>query len=396
MLACHTRQQGLTTVFMTVILLLGLAILTVYANRVAIFDLKMTANQLSTATAFQAAESGREHMASLLEWYNRACRTGNSTCDTDGDGDGVMDNRCFQDDGALVAGNYENNTTVSCTLTTGGSAVTRSLPLTGNVNGNTYRVQLRRLGATNNYALLRVESEGCDALNGNCVTVSQTFVFKSALVGKPSAPLTAKGTVSTGGSASIVNEDYSTSGLTVHSGSTFNDEDNADSLESLPGTPPEASVADNDTTLSGLSDDDYFTDFFGDTKANVQASATQINPGNANSELNGQAGKVLWISGDTTINSNITVGTLEQPVILIVDGALHINGNVTIYGLVYCTAIVWDNTGMGNVNIYGAAVAEGSFTGNGNPTITYTPTITNNIYQNLGEYVRVIGTWRDF
>lgn len=361
----HTfrKQQGMATVLISVILLAGLSILTLYANRVAIFDLKTTANQINSNLAFQAAEYGLEQTVANIQ--EMSWRTANLV---DADNNNVMDP-------TIANNNFGTSQSFTATIT--------------------------RLSTGDN-SILRIDSRGCSDGCSPCVNtcantsqVSQIMMFKSALSGKPSAPMTAKGSVSTGGNADIVNLDPSTSGLTVHSGST-NVQTGSATLHSLPGTPPEASVAKGDTTLSTLTDDQFFEEFFGDTKTNVQASSVSVNPANANSQLNGMTGKKIWIEGNTHINSNVTIGSLAEPVILIVNGELQVNGTVTIYGLVYCTSIVWDNTGMGNVNIYGAAVAEGSFTGNGTPTITYTPTVTNNLHANLGEYVKVIGSWRDF
>lgn len=361
----HTfrKQQGMATVLVSVILMLGLAIMTLYANRVAIFDLKMTANQVNSNLAFQAAERGLEE--TIANMQVSSWRTTNLV---DSDNNNIMDT-------SIANTSFGTSQSFAATIT--------------------------RLSAGDN-SVLRIDSRGCSdgcspcaSTCANTAAVSQVMMFKSALSGKPSAPMTAKGSVATGGNADIVNLDPDTSGLTVHSGSA-NVQTGSATLHSLPGTPPEASVAKNDTTLATLTDDQFFQEFFGDTKANVQASAYPVSAANANSQLNGLTGKKIWISGNTQINSNITVGSLAEPVIIIVDGELRVNGTVTIYGLVYCTAIVWDNTGMGNVNIYGAAVAEGSFTGNGTPTITYTPTVTNNLHTKLGEYVKVIGSWRDF
>ena len=359
----YRKQQGLATVLVSVVLMLGLAIITLYANRVSIFDLKSSSNQVQSSLAFQAAEYGLEQTIANIQV--QSWRTANFSTATGSN---------------ITLANTANNSFGT---------------------SQSFAATITRLSVGDN-SLLRIDSRGCsDACSPcansctNTATVSQVLMFKSALSGKPSAPMTAKGSISTGGNADIINLDPDTSGITVHSGSG-NVQTGSATLHSLPGTPPEASVAKNDTTLTSLTDEQFFQEFFGDTKANVQASSVIVNPSNANKELDGMTGKKIWIPGDTQINSNITVGSMTEPVIIIVDGELKINGTVTIYGILYCTSIAWDNTGMGNVNIYGAAVAEGSFSGTGTPTITYTPTVTKKLNTELGEYVKVIGSWRDF
>ncbi len=357
------RQRGLATIVVALVLLVGISIVSLFANRVTLFDLRMADNQYKAGKAFQAAEAGLERAIARMQ--DKAWRDANFI---DGNSDGVMPD-------------------APATETLG--------------TDQTHRVTFTRLGGDNK--TLRIDSRGCSDACSPCTAscagnalVAHILQFKPSLAGVPSAPMTAKGNVQTGGNADIVNTDPSTNGLTVLAGGNTLSVGSA-TLTSLPGTPPGASVAMNDTTLSSLSDDQFFMEFFGDTKANVQAAAHQVTcSGVCNASLSGQTGKVIYVTGNTQISSNITIGSTASPVILIVDGTLHITGNVEIYGIVYCTAIIWDNTGMGTVNIHGGAVAEGSFTGNGTPTITYDKTVMDNLHDALGTYAKVIGSWRDF
>lgn len=354
------RQQGLATIVISLMLLFGIAVVTLYANRVAIFDLRMANNQYHGGKAFQAAEAGLEYATAMLQ------------------------------DAAWRSANLTSTSTPDTVLYTLAAA-----QAVGGVADQTFTYAITQLGTDD--SVLRIDSTGCSesCANGSA-TVSQVLYFKSALAGVPSAPLTAKGNIQTGGNADIINTDESTNGLTVHAGGG-NVQVGSATLTTVSGTPPEASVVKDDTTLSSLSDDQFFMEFFGDTKENVKNSAYQVTcSGVCNTELSGQTGKVIYVTGDTDITSNLTIGSSTAPVILIVDGTLHISGNVEIWGILYCTAIVWDNTGMGTVNVHGSAVAEGDFTGTGTPTITYDTDVMNNLHDALGTYAKVLGTWRDY
>lgn len=365
MINIHIRaQSGMATIAVALILLFGISVITLFANRVALFDIRMSSNQYSATTAFQAAEAGLEKVLASMQ-------------------DMSWRNTYMQDS------SFTNNNKPTLQESLSGS-------------GSAYKVTIERVH--NNNLLLKLVSlgcsDGCSPCNDTCPSkakVVQYVRFKPYLSGAPSAPMTAKGNIQTGGNADIINQDPTTTGLTVHAGGS-NVQVGSATLTTLPGTPPEASIAKSDPTLSSLSDDQFFMEFFGDTKDNVKNSADlRINcNGTCNTELSGHTGKLIYVTGNTQISSNLTIGSPTAPVVLIVDGELKITGNVQIHGIVYCTAIVWDNTGMGTVNIYGGAVAEGNFTGNGTPTITYDTTVLKKLNKEMGRYAKVLGTWRDF
>jgi hypothetical protein len=84
-------------------------------------------------------------------------------------------------------------------------------------------------------------------------------------------------------------------------------------------------------------------------------------------------------------------------VILIIEGGasgFKLNGTADIYGIVYVIGD-WDNSGGGNANISGAAVAEGEFHSTGTPNPTYDETVLNRLNA-LGTFARIPGSWKDF
>ena len=97
-----------------------------------------------------------------------------------------------------------------------------------------------------------------------------------------------------------------------------------------------------------------------------------------------------------TLNSNGTYGSPTAPVILVVNGNVHVQGTITIYGVLYCQDGTWDNTGGGDAQIVGAAIAEGNFTATGTPNPTYDPNVLRRLRETTGQYAKVPGGWRDF
>jgi hypothetical protein len=104
----------------------------------------------------------------------------------------------------------------------------------------------------------------------------------------------------------------------------------------------------------------------------------------------------IWVDGDLNVNSNVTIGSANDPIILVVDGDVHFNGTIQLYGVVYSTGMTWDNTGGGGALIRGAAISEGNYTGNGTPDYFYDPNVLSRLRNTLTSFVRVPGSWRDF
>jgi hypothetical protein len=74
---------------------------------------------------------------------------------------------------------------------------------------------------------------------------------------------------------------------------------------------------------------------------------------------------------------------------------------VNIVGLLYSQAAAWNNGGLGDVRLQGAAIAEGNLVASGigggnNPWVAYRADILSRLRLSTGSFVRVPGSWRDF
>ncbi|BAL25518.1 hypothetical protein [Azoarcus sp. KH32C] len=399
------KQRGAVMV-VALVLLVAVTLTALFTNRNLIFGVKSQGNQIKSIMAQEAAMGGLDTALAVLTtkenrdlllvgspavgaWYNG--RLYGFFLDTNGDG------------------KADSLSLVSTT-----SATAPAVPTTGVVTS--FQVRFRRLATpasiTEENRVVRIDVLGCadgqppNASNSACTArsiVTQSTIYKPGLASAPAAALTAKGDVTLSGNVQISNTDTATNGTTVHSGGDVSGLGSSQ-LVTIPGTPEGASVAPNDTTLNNLSDDQFFQGFFGASKESVQADATQIScSGSACGgaiKTQESSPRVLWVnSSDAQITASGTggqIGSASAPVILIVNGPLQITGNVTIYGLVYCTAITWDNTGGGTSAIIGAAIAEGDFTATGTPNPTYDPAVLSNLGLRLGTYVRVAGGWKDW
>jgi hypothetical protein len=103
----------------------------------------------------------------------------------------------------------------------------------------------------------------------------------------------------------------------------------------------------------------------------------------------------IWVQGNLLVNSSGNIGTVSEPVLLIVNGDLTFSvTGVTIFGLAYMRTANWALAGAGDIQ--GALVAEDNITGTGATTVTYNADVLRRLRQNTGSLVRLPGSWRDF
>jgi type IV pilus assembly PilX-like protein len=258
-----------------------------------------------------------------------------------------------------------------------------------------------------------------------------TYVGKLApLPNSPTNPLISKGAVDVGGNATVVNY---FNNLTTWTGNTLTSSSaTGKTMVANPSMPYQSSygstpsalasavqgnsgcgtgnnlictttsglagpdVVASDTTLSNLNDAQFFANFFGMSPENYRNLMADKVLTDTQAEQSGALStpQIYWVDvasgGEFTLGD--TIGTLANPVILIVNGDLRLNASNDFYGLLYVTGNV---TGGGSPNIFGSMVVEGSVNTNGAPNIIYYPTALGNTDQ-LSKFASMPGTWRDF
>ena len=140
-----------------------------------------------------------------------------------------------------------------------------------------------------------------------------------------------------------------------------------------------------DVSLGNLTSDQFFGLFFLQdkqaTKDLADAGGNRLNPGSippANTPGKITSG-LYWIGNgnnitvsttNTSINGGV-FGSVEEPIVLIVNGDLSISGNVDIHGLVY---VAGELRITGTPTVYGSVVSEnGPNTGAGTLNIVFVP-----------------------
>lgn len=126
---------------------------------------------------------------------------------------------------------------------------------------------------------------------------------------------------------------------------------------------------------------------------------------NSCSTLNGSSTGLIWVDGDCSLSSNVIVGAVDQPVILVVtDGDLTMNGGAEVNGMVFSfrkptTVADFEMDMAGGARVNGV-VASNHQVGHSNGTYNsvYDADILAELEQNDAfQRVAVVpGSWRDF
>lgn len=413
-------QRGAATLLVVVVLFFILALVSAYAGRTLIFEQRISANNQRATQAFEAAEAGIEFAIASLGAgrVDDACQATTNTAfnsfrqrHMNIDGTGAY--------GLSVA---QSNLRPTCMVLNGGTtcscpngAPALVVPV-GTATAPTFQVRFDTAGIAQP-GVVRVISKGCNGIGSQCYAgvaaaadaeaeVSVLLGLNSALATPPSAAITALGNVNfNGGAITVSNTDAPSRGITIDAGGTVTNA-GAAVLRGLPGTPGTASIQNNDTSLSTLNGDRLFVSLFGMDRATYRSQPAVVRVDcNGNCALqiaqavSANPGRVVWVEGNTTIDSNQVIGSAAEPVMLFVRGDLTIAANLQLTGMLYLHSAGGANTvtvTAGATSVVGAVVVEGALATVGAPTISFDPDVLRTIGQTQGSLVRIPGSWRDF
>lgn len=224
----------------------------------------------------------------------------------------------------------------------------------------------------------------------------------SAVRSPPAAPLVAKGSITASGAdgLGLHNTSPGSAGLLATAGGALNGlQDNR--LESVPGTPPSAALIATDSHLSQV-DADLFRMFMGATAERYQqhASLRVVScSGDCAPALEDayKAGiRILWVDGPLTISSNKTLGTADDPIVVIANGAVTLSGPFQLSGMLVSRGdLDWSNTSGLTSLVNGVVLAEGDVRTTGKMDIYYQTKVVDQLRNRVGSFVRVPGGWTD-
>jgi hypothetical protein len=408
-------------------LLLGLSIAAFYLNRNIVFEQKTAVNYMQSAKALEYAEAGLEWATGML----------NSPYDIDGScvalttsaksfrkiyvltkygdasspsSDVIPATNTYPGcalNGAAWACKCPTPTTSEQVANLGSSLVPKFTVAFEAVAGDAEAVRVTSWGCTAQAAVCRSgQTTGADA----SARLSVILKLKPVLRAAPSSSLTCGTSCTIGGSYNIVNSDVGTNGILVNAGTTITTSPGT-TLSSIPGQPTANALVGSDSSLSSLASSDptcnqsqMFNAYFGSSIANYMSNPTTktLSCGSAadcNAKLMDaydQGWRDFYFSSDVQLSGNGTLGSLSDPITMVTPGALTINGNWNVYGMVFSNSADYNNLGTGAANITGAIVSCAAYNNNGNGTLAYSAAVMTNLRRSTALAVRVPGSWRDF
>ncbi len=362
------RQSGASLLIMTLILMSLTMVIIIFAANYGAMQSKSIANINRQQQAMNAAQAGLEFGITYLTVNNATILASPVS-------------------GHLAA--FSNSSVTNVALSNGSKfSITYSNPI------------------ANDYTLILISSTGTSDDNSATVGVSQLVKYGSMLLNIPGAPLVSIGSVALGGNSEIVNTYNNT---TVVSGSTVSMSGSSETtLSSGTSSSPgniQSDIQQNSSSLSAISANDFFASYFGQSPSTIKSSVQNYYTNNVatnySDQLNGKTGTSIWIdqtSGLATLNGSTTIGSVTNPVLLIINGDIRFNGNLTIYGYVYVNGTA-TSTIIGNTTIIGGISNTGALSSaSGSVEVSYSPTVLANLQNNasMRYYAKVPGSWKDF
>lgn len=421
-------QRGAASLLVAMVVLATISLITLYTSRTVFMEQKLSNNDYRSRMAFEAAEAASEMAIAYIRDNGRnpdndQHAAGGGTpaylvgrpwlpAEIDNSGNDVSDPNEFLFDSDDADSTNDTNT---LTLNNGATAVVTFRDVS---SGETTATEIVSVGRSDDAAATR--------------TVTQTIALVNPLINVPENPLLTRGTTVVNGSADVFNpEGHSTiwSGGPVDLGASGN----VNTWIADPASPnyPDClgdsfspcnvlgstssaiaglDVIEQDSSLTNLSQDEYFENFFGMTPTEYRNSVVtmDLNPTVATdvAQIEGATGEVIWVDGDLTISAGTYIGcnidpgnnpcplANIDPVIMIVDGILTMQGNMDFSGLLF----VMENTdGNGTPNLQGSVIVAGDnsdLTGNFN--ITYNSWVLQSLAEEIGPPAAGGNSWRDF
>ena len=394
------KQTGAATISMAIVLLLLITMVGIYTSRTVAMEEKISGNDFRTRQAFEAAESGLHLALAYIGRRGGADKNSDGALDNvfDTNGDGIGD---------ISTMTFDNFS--STTVTLSGAFPQISIQADGFSDDRTASRRIRAIGST-----------------------------VDALPNAPKNPLTAKGTVDVGGSATVHNPEGSSTiwgGSDVNLGSNNSTATNianptdpnyptcmdspmtCSTTRSSTKTAVGLDVIEHDSSISNLSSEQLFENFFGLSSANYRQSRVtlEVAAADANNLASNEAapgvhlgsGEVIWVEGNTSLSDVTTVGcevpvtgngtcpaASLDPTILIINGDLIADGTPNFYGIVY---VVGNVVISGNSTVTGAMITVGqlSNTTGGSTDIWYNSDVLNMARDN-SRLSAAPGSWHDW
>jgi len=416
------KQKGAVVLLVSIVLLLGVTLITLFAARVGVMDQRISANELRHKEAFSSAESGLEQAAAYLD-ANPVLH----------DGDAASGWATCTGSTSIFPCDQTNAEMVLATVVTGisiTSSVSNITPFSDSylikTADNIIAIGQGASKDSTGAAVAQVAFAKISLLQPGEVpplmvpsgTLSGNFnIVPNPNGGGPGVPISvwAKDTLDTSGAnwktcdhdqfrdAGDVCMDTKGDGVSGDSWSSCScstELSNSGSVNSDIVMYPAADFPDSPFVY--LFGDDTSGDTLASLKPEIKARAEATDSvlddcTSLNSSFNNLVDSALvWITGDCLIGSNVQIGSRDKPIILVVEGELRVNAGAEVWGILMGLD---DFVLNGGPVIHGSAISEiPSDLTNGTYSQVYDESVFDNLRDNTlnTKIAKVKYSWRDF
>ena len=414
----HHAQRGAATLVVVMVLFFIMAMMAAYANRNLVFEQRISSNYYRSGLAAETAEAG-------LEWALARLNSGliDSTCNAD-----PTQASSFRDRYLNIDASRAITTDLNRTTPIAACVITASQGLTCTCRGDGQTTSLSppasaefqpmfgvALTPVNRPGVVRVTVTACTDTLSNCsstttaavaagfatYTMTVDLALVSAVKMPPASAMVVRGSVDLGSDGlGLHNAEVSVNGLLLQSGGALSG--TTARSTSLPGSPVKAALISDDATVKGLSADQLFAKFFGmapDTYREQPAVRRITCNGDCSPTVQqafAAGTRLIWVDGPLSLLSNLNIGSASDPLVIVSNGTLTLDGPMSLGGLIYVRGDAsWTNGSGMPATLTGAMIVEGSFVASGAVDIVYRTDVLNILNNQRGSFVRVPGSWTD-
>ena len=377
-------QRGAAALPVTLMLAFAVLLAVAFANRSVLMQVRSSVHQLHTAQAQEAAQAG---LAWALAQLNRSTPIGEDCRAADAASGTAWHAQVRL--GPLQASCVADGAGWACHCPRSGEP--RSVQ---HASAPAFRVQLTADPSQAERWQLVSVGQGTEA--GRRVELRQSIGRVPGLDTLPAATLAVRGNVSFTGDVTLTHTDAASGGVTLHAGGSV--QSAGLRAISTPGTPSRASILSQEPGLAGLSAQGLHASVFRMSPAHwrEQPGATTLSCHSACDAALAEAARehtLIALDGGLRVDTALTLGSPERPVLLVVDGPVELNAAVTLHGLVYLRHPRWTDTVGATVR--GAVIAENDLQAQGRTAIHHDAALLQTLRQRSGTFAPVAGSWRD-